>query len=453
MLGFDSIGSATLIVYDGVPILTTDAWINRDAYFGSWTHDYAIPGEQMDAITRAKFHWFSHGHPDHLNIESLPLLTGGQILLADHHGGRIKRDLDAMGHKVRVLKDKQWVQLSDRVKILTIANQNQDSILLVDVGGTLIVNTNDSPDFGASFFVRKIARGYKHVYYFALNGWGGADMLNLFDPDGRKLVDPNELRRPIAPRAQRAAMSYGAHYTSPFSGFHTYQREDSAWANAIVPSLEDYQTDALKSGPEVLPSFIRVNAETNEITEINPPRNPLDLRPPEEFGDNWSDPLTREDATRIDAYFKAREHLADSFGFIEVKFGGKSHTVDLNPRLRDRGLTFEAPRNSFMTCLEYEIFDDMLIGNYMKTTLHGGVAGLYPDFSPYVAKYADNGLAKSRSELRSYFLHYFLRDPIASIFKKVSTGSEDIVRTLLPADSALFRTAKNFYYRLGSRRA
>lgn len=128
-----------MIVYDGVPVLTTDAWINQDAYFGSWAHDYAIPNEQMDAIKRAKFHWFSHGHPDHLNIESLPELTSGQILLADHHGGRIKRDLEGMEPNVRVLKDKEWVQLSDRVRIQTIANVNQDSILLVDVGGTLIV--------------------------------------------------------------------------------------------------------------------------------------------------------------------------------------------------------------------------------------------------------------------------------------------------------------------------
>ena len=35
---------------------------------------------------------------------------------------------------------------------------------------------------------------------------------------------------------------------------------------------------------------------------------------------------------------------------------------------------------------------------------------------------------------------------------RLSTASEDIVRTVLPADSGLFRTAKNFYYQLGSRR-
>ena len=35
MLGSETIGSATLIFYDGEPILTTDAWVNDDAYFGS----------------------------------------------------------------------------------------------------------------------------------------------------------------------------------------------------------------------------------------------------------------------------------------------------------------------------------------------------------------------------------------------------------------------------------
>ncbi len=451
MLGFDSIGSAIVITYDGGPVLTTDAWINDDAYFGSWAHDYAIPPAQIDAIRQAKFHWLSHGHPDHLNVESLPQLTGGQLLLSDHRGGRIRRELEALGHNVGILKDRTWVTLSDRIKVYSIANQNQDSILLIDVGGTLIVNTNDSPDYGASLRVRQIARQYKTVFLCALHAWGGADMINLFDPDGRKLADPERARRPIAPRAQRAALMHGANHVIPFSGFHFYQRQDSAWANAFIPELDDYQTAARPGGPRVLPAFVRVNAENGEITRIKPPRTPRHIKAPEQFGDNWSDPLTKADAEMINSYFRARRHLASRFGFIEVRFGGKSHIVDLNPALRRRGITFEAPRSSFMTCIQHEIFDDLLIGNFMKTTLHG-VDSLYPDFSPYVAKYGDNGGAKSAAQLRRYFLHYFLRDPIASALKAVTTGSEQMIRAVLPADSALFRQAKKAYYQIGAKR-
>jgi hypothetical protein len=452
MLGFETIGSAIIIAYDGEPVLTTDAWINEDAYFGSWTHGYTIPAQQMDAIKRAKFHWLSHGHPDHLNVESLPMLSGGQLLLSDHHGERIKKDLEDLGHKVRILKDHQWVTLSDRIKVYSIANKNQDAILLIDVGGTLIVDTNDSPDYGASFHIRRIAKRYKTVYYCGLNGWGGADMLNLFDPEGRKLTDIQERRRPIAPRAQRAAMTYGAHYAIPFSGFHVFQRTDSGWANDLVPELADYQSHALNIGPRMLPAFVRVNAENAEITKLDPPRTDLKLKPPEAFGDNWSDPMTGEDKGKIDAYFKAREHLAGRFGFIEVKFGGVSHTVDLNPSLRNRGISFEAPRQSFMTCLDYKIFDDLLIGNFMRTTLHG-VEGLYPDFSPYVAKYGDNGGALSQAQLRHYFLHYFFRDPLGSMLKSMTTGSEQIMRAIVPENSGLFRTAKRMYYSLGAKKS
>jgi hypothetical protein len=355
-----------------------------------------------------------------------------------------------LGHNVRVLKDRTWLQLSDRIRVYSIANVNQDSILLVDVGGMLIINTNDSPDFGASIHVKRIAKRYKTVFLCALHAWGGADMINLFDVSGRKLTDPEAARRPIAPRAQRSAQMHGANYVIPFSGFHFYQRRDSAWANAFIPELDDYQSAARTNGPRMLPAFVRVNAENGEIQQINPPRNPRQLRAPEQFGDSWSDPLTKADAQLIDSYFRARHHLASRFGFIEVSFGGKSHVVDLNPALRRRGITFEAPRNSFMTCIRYEIFDDLLIGNFMKTTLHG-IDSLYPDFSPFVAKYGDNGGAKSGAELRSYFLHYFLRDPVVSTLNAITTGSEQMLRALLPADSALFRQVKKVYYQIGAR--
>ena len=71
---FETAGNAIVIAYDDRPVLTTDPWINADAYFGSWAHDYEISPRQIHAIRDAEYHWFSHGHPDHLNIASLPML-------------------------------------------------------------------------------------------------------------------------------------------------------------------------------------------------------------------------------------------------------------------------------------------------------------------------------------------------------------------------------------------
>lgn len=448
MIGFDTIGSATIVVHDDVPVLSTDAWLNDDAYFGSWAHDYEIPAEQRDAIRRAKFHWFSHGHPDHLNVESLPLLSGGRVLLADHLGGRIAADLRGMGLDVTIMPDRTWMQLSPRVRVQSIANANQDSVLLIDVNGRLLINTNDAPDLGWSPYIRKLARDYRMSYLTELCGWGGADMSNLYTPDGEPIR--KDERPPIGIRLQRRAALYGAKRVIPFSSFHRYQRSDSVWANDLVPELHDYRAGAEDKGAELLPPFVRVDCQTDAVQPLEPARLPLVVRPSEDFGDDWSESLDAEDRRDATAYFQAFAHLQRHFGFIRLRVGGTDTHIDLNRSMGDVGLTFEAPRNSLMFTIRNDIFDDMLIGNYMRTTLHGG-AQLYPHFSPYVAKYGDNGKARSERELRGYFAHYRGRDPIGPMLLTLGKGAESVFRRVAPSDSAMFRAAKQVYWHLKSR--
>ena len=86
-----------------------------------------------------------------------------------------------------------------------------------------------------------------------------------------------------------------------------------------------------------------------------------------------------------------------------------------------------------MTCIEHELFDDLLIGNYMRTTLYN-VEALYPHFTPFVAKYGDNGGAKTKRELARYFGHYYMRDPIAHTLKSLADASEMTLRKVLPEE-------------------
>lgn len=92
-----------------------------------------------------------------------------------------------------------------------------------------------------------------------------------------------------------------------------------------------------------------------------------------------------EIATR---YFRSIDYLATFLDYVNLRVGGRDHVIALSRRNFRRGVTFEAPRRSLVTALQYEIFDDLLIGNFMKTTLHGKWprSRLYPHFSPYVAK-------------------------------------------------------------------
>ena len=121
--------------------------------------------------------------------------------------------------------------------------------------------------------------------------------------------------------------------------------------------------------------------------------------------------LEKDDARDAARYFKAIEHLRGAYDFVNLRVGGRDNFVDLNRR-RNRGLTFEAPRHSLMAAIRGRVFDDLLIGNYMRTTLHGSTRGLYPHFTPYVAKYADNGGARTKREVKAYMAEYRRRAPL-----------------------------------------
>jgi len=446
MIGFETIGNATLIAYDDQPIIATDPWIAGDAYFGSWGVSNRIPAEQRESIRRAKYQWFSHSHPDHLNAGSLTELGGSTFLLANHQGSRIFTDLIGMGYTVKILPEREWVTLSPHIRVMTVSDYNQDSILLLDINGRLVLNLNDASDHGWGRFVRKIAETFsKEVYLLNLATWGDADMINLFTENGHRIPPKGAMRLPIAPRVQALAMRFGANRVIPFSSFHRYQREDSVWANEFVPTLDDYYRGADRTKPEILPPFLRVDCVTGETLRLNPPQAEALLRTAAECGDNWDDQLDSDDELLIREYFLKKEELWKYFDFLRFRVGGKDLVLEINARNQKRGLTFESPRQSLCTAIRYEVFDDLLIGNFMKTTLHGG-STLYPDFTPIVAKYADNGRAQSSAELREYKRRYYERDLAGLILGRVEENSLKFVRMILPEQSMMFKAAKRYYW-------
>ncbi|GHG86919.1 MBL fold metallo-hydrolase [Comamonas sp. JC664] len=457
-LGFETIGNATLICHDHGPVLVTDPWTDGSAYFGSWTLSHEIPAEQREAIQACPYVWLSHGHPDHLSMESLEKLRERTLLVPNHFGSRMHDDLSAQGFKVHVLVDRVWTQLSSRIRVMCLPDVNQDAVLLVDVGGRLLVNLNDAGDRGAGRFVRKVVSGYQESYLMALSGYGDADMINFFTEDGERIAPHAAAKTPVGRTIARQAEFYGARYFIPFSSMHKYQRADSIWASEYTTSLEDYGRGFESSTCTLLPAFVRHDFIRGQTERIQPRERNLQPVSPKAFGDDWSEQLELEEVRELTAYFRDVEHLGRTLDFLRFRVGGKDHVVDFQRRRFRRGITFEVPRGSLMTAVRYQIFDDLLIGNFMKTTLHGefGAGRLYPDFSPYVAKYADNGKARTRNELRTYFADYRRRDPLGFLRAQVETHcvrplqtqSAELLRTLLPQDSRGFRVAKETFWRM-----
>jgi len=413
-LGFETIGNACLICHDGGPQLATDPWIQGPAYFGSWTTSHEIPPEQLAHVKACKYLWISHGHPDHLSQESLAELKDKEILLPDHFGvkdgGRIARELRGMGYRVRVLQDGVWTQLSPRMRVLSIGDFCQDAILLVDLGGRLLVDSNDASDNGAGPFVRSLVEKYEETFLLALTGYGDADMINFFDPSGRRIPPPAMKKEPFIDGLEGILEAFGIRSYVPFSSQHRYQRTDSAWANECATPPEVYRTSFRSSQKQLLPIFCRYDFTREDVRSIDPPARPNLLVPPEQFGDNWSDELEPGDVAKIQAYFARFDHLRSSLGRLNFRVGGKDNVIVID-RENPLGITFETPRASLMTVIEYEIFDDLMIGNFTRTILDGpwerqGTAALYPDFIPFVTKYGDNGGARTRAELQAYFAEY-----------------------------------------------
>lgn len=404
LLGIKTLGNATILVYDEAPLLATDPWLGEPegACLGSWGLLYPIPESEQREILAAPWVWFSHGHSDHLNAASLPHFRARKILLPDHVGGRIARDLRELGYDVRVLPHGEWVPLSKLVKILCLGDAAQDAVLLIDIGGRLIVNVNDGFARGLRPLLRRLIEPYPASYLVKAAGLGVGDMINFFDEEGRRAlpvhVDPDRLAgRDLSATARR----FGVTHAMPFSFYHCYQRSDSAWANDYVADVAIASRGFDSRFAELVPPYGFLDCTSGENTSLGIARTEPTIRPPEAFGDSWSDPLESGEWLEVAEYFQRKEMLHDHFGFIRVRAGGVERSVDLRGP-RDRGISFEVPRASLLASVRHETFDELLMGNFMRTTLHG-VESLYrPDFSNTVGKVADNGRAQTREEVLRY---------------------------------------------------
>jgi L-ascorbate metabolism protein UlaG (beta-lactamase superfamily) len=433
-LAFETVGNATLVVHDRVPLLATDPWLEGPAYFGSWVLAHEIPEEQLASIHACKYIWVSHGHPDHLSMRSLEGLRDQRILLPDHVGGRIRDSLTNDGFRVSVLPDREWVPLSSRVRVMSIADSNQDGVLLVDMDGILVINANDASDRGWAATVRKAARKSTVAFLLALSGYGDADMINYFDLEGNRIPPRAARRIPPGPAILARMEQLGADYFVPFASLHAYQREDSAWANEYTTGLDDFARGFESDTREILPAFIRYDCTDGSVTRLDPPARPIELQPPAAFGDDWDERLSAADVDRIASYFGAITSLQEVIDMVVFRVGGEDHEIPIvdGPPVNGKSVRFEAPRSSLMSAVEWEIFDDLLIGNFVKTTLlgHWPSPSLRPDFTARVTKYADNGYARTTPEVRQYLAEYRRRAPIEQVRYEVSRRYTRTVRTL-----------------------
>ena len=234
-----------------------------------------------------------------------------------------------------------------------------------------------------------------------------ADMLNFFDEDDNFIKPANADKFSAGEYLSMISNVLGTNYIIPFSSIHEYQREDSIWVNKYIYPIEKYHEDISSKHTYIKPfSFINSKKDDHFIN-INIKKKKLEIKSADSFGDNWKDELNIHDKKIIEDYFNKFSSFREKIGFIFFIIGGKEHNLKFNGP-KNKGISFELPRNSLLKACKYNIFDDLLIGNFMKTKLYN-LRSLYDpsaNFSNEVCKIGDNGRAYSKEELHKYRKYY-----------------------------------------------
>jgi hypothetical protein len=443
MIGFETIGNATITVFDHIPVLSTDPWIDGNPYFGSWTHKVKIPEEQKQNIIKSKYIWLSHGHPDHIDQVSFRYLKNSILLIPDHYGDRIFDFFNKDFNTIK-LKSNEWFQVSKNVRIKSFADWNQDASILIEINKTdVLLNLNDGDLFGWKQTIKKILKNYKNRFLLKLLNWGDADMINFYDESGNFIKPPDSNKPALGKRYARLMKNYNCNYAIPFSSMHQYVRSDSIHMNQFTTPLSKHNEGFNSNFGELLPPYIIWDTIKSDFQKIKIDKEVTTIKSPEEFGDNYSDQLDLDESQQIVNYFKRFKHLKENIGGITFLVGGKELNIKLSEEKSH--IIFEAPRNSLITSINNDIFDDMLIGNFMKTTLIN-ISGLYPHFTPYVTKYGDNGNAYSIEELGEYFNYYKINSANFWI-DMLKYKTEGIVRNYLSNNSDQIKFLKKIKQR------
>tara|TARA_A100001015_G_scaffold277718_1_gene337177 strand:- start:157 stop:1488 length:1332 start_codon:yes stop_codon:yes gene_type:complete len=437
MIGFETIGNATVTVFDDKPILTTDPWLYGNPYFGSWGHKYKIPKQQIENIYNSKFIFLSHGHPDHIDPESFDVFKNKTLIIADHYGDRIYNDLRKNYNCIK-LKSNIWLELSSNIRVKVFADWNQDSSMLIEVQKkNILFNLNDGSALGWSKTIKDIIGNYTNKFLLKLINWGDADMINFYN-NNHFILPMAATKNPCGESYNFYMKKWGCNHAIPFSSLHSYIREDSIKMNQFTTPLKLHSENFDDKDGNLLPAFIRWDFGKNNYEMINPEENIGQIKSPEEFGDNWHDQLSQSDQKLLHNYFLGFEHLKKKFGFMNFRVGNKDFNLKLSNK--KEGIKIETPRNSLIFATKNNIFDDLLIGNFAKFELIN-VPSLYPDFNPYVTKYGDNGNSRTYSELKKYFDYYKLNSLNYWLdFLKIK--SEQIIRSKLVKYKKIYSFAR-----------
>ncbi|MFZ2007049.1 MAG: hypothetical protein WAV02_18345 [Stellaceae bacterium] len=239
-LKLQTLGHASIAVYrDGeAPLLLTDPWLVGSVYWRSWWLQNYPDAATLDWLAASAHVYVTHEHPDHFHMPSIRRLGAGPDYLFPAFAERgflgymAERDF-----RTGIVPPGRWVSIGDGVAILSLPLWNDDSLLLIDTPGALILNFNDAkPVPPVVKAVRRLADriGKPRVL---LASYSPASVINSFsDATGPVMLkSPADYVGYLCTLCERL----GADIYLPFASQASYERADSLWANALRTTYAD----------------------------------------------------------------------------------------------------------------------------------------------------------------------------------------------------------------------
>lgn len=236
-------GHATLVVtIDGSPCLATDPWLIGSSYWRSWWLERYPDPEEVELVRRTPFIYLTHSHPDHFHWSSLRMLGPRSTLHPMFPSYDLPRFLASEGFPTHTLKPWQRYRLGTSrlgtgVDITSIPIAVDDSILLIESAGTLVVDLNDGKPPGA--LLREIRREFAadKSRVFMLCSYSPASSAAAVHRDGQRA--PMKDKGGYVRQAFKFADALGATHYVPFASQAVFRRSDSAWANELKVTFDD----------------------------------------------------------------------------------------------------------------------------------------------------------------------------------------------------------------------
>ena len=322
--------------------------------------------------------------------------------------------------------------------MLCLDNENQDAILLIEAGDSLVVDLNNLPLCGDRTFIRDIVKRFdrKKTYAAALCS-NDADMFNLVDARGRRVIDTPEQRKPgMIWALARIVEGLGVGSYVSSASQHLYVRTDALWANPYRVGWDDVVRHWTRPAIRTIEPFVRVNLDTGEYERKHPSHeSEVSQITDQTSDDDWNAKLSDEEWSSLTGFFHSMQILRPYVDYLEFAVGGESRRIWINDAAKGkaeaklRGIAFHAPARSLMNTVKLGYFDAILIGNFMTAELRN--VTLYPHFTPIVAKLAGASGVKTFKEWRQFRWRYFRRNPVGYLewhFAEWLAGVSDVAR-------------------------